>query len=129
MKDAFGALAQLRRELEREGPDCGLPGSEVPSTTPQEPPAPGRAWQRHERAPAARTCVCSCLPEAERPPGTGTSAGTDTTAPGKLAARRTPAPLRGPGAGGHRPRHWLLEHERTWQAHARALKAWLLSLA
>lgn len=30
---------------------------------------------------------------------------------------------------GQRARHWLLEHERTWQAHARALKAWLLSLA
>jgi len=29
---------------------------------------------------------------------------------------------------GARSREWLLQHDRTWQAHARALKAWLLSI-
>jgi glycosyltransferase involved in cell wall biosynthesis len=28
---------------------------------------------------------------------------------------------------GARSREWLLQHDRTWQAHARALKAWLHS--
>jgi glycosyltransferase involved in cell wall biosynthesis len=29
---------------------------------------------------------------------------------------------------GLRSREWLIEHDRTWQAHARELKAWILSL-
>jgi glycosyltransferase involved in cell wall biosynthesis len=28
---------------------------------------------------------------------------------------------------GRRSRDWLIEHDRTWQAHARDLKSWLLS--
>jgi glycosyltransferase involved in cell wall biosynthesis len=29
---------------------------------------------------------------------------------------------------GRRSREWLIERERTWQAHARELKSWILSL-
>ena len=29
---------------------------------------------------------------------------------------------------GRRSREWLVEHQRTWQAHARELKDWILSI-
>jgi glycosyltransferase involved in cell wall biosynthesis len=29
---------------------------------------------------------------------------------------------------GRRSREWLIERERTWQAHTRELKSWILSL-
>jgi hypothetical protein len=100
----------------------GIAGS-ISSVIGRTIPRSGRLWDNRSRAKRWGCWIRCAWPESTRRSNFPTAFCEIVAALEYVYANR-----QGTREIGRRSREWLIEHGRTWQAHARELKAWILSL-